>query len=66
MGYAVFTKLNKKDQEQEQANRKTMSDPSSPYIKTRDGPSWGLYQRENFWKLNDGQVPPFNTREYIT
>ncbi|TQN67199.1 putative lactate 2-monooxygenase, partial [Colletotrichum shisoi] len=24
-------------------------------------PSWGLYQRENFWKLNDGQVPQFNT-----
>ncbi|ROV88356.1 hypothetical protein VSDG_09429 [Cytospora chrysosperma] len=38
-----------------------MSDPDSPHIKTRDGPSWGLYQRENFWKLNDGQVPPFNT-----
>ncbi|KUI72580.1 putative lactate 2-monooxygenase PB1A11.03 [Cytospora mali] len=38
-----------------------MSDPNSPHIKTRDGPSWGLYQREKFWKLNDGQVPPFNT-----
>lgn len=38
-----------------------MSDPNSPHIKNRDGPSWGLYQRENFWKLNDGQVPPFNT-----
>lgn len=40
-----------------------MSDPNSPHIKKRDTPSWGLYQRENFWKLNDGQVPPFNTRK---
>ncbi|OBR02293.1 FMN-dependent dehydrogenase [Colletotrichum higginsianum IMI 349063] len=38
-----------------------MSDPNSPHIKNRDTPSWGLYQRENFWKLNDGQVPQFNT-----
>ena len=40
-----------------------MSDPNSPHIKKRDTPSWALYQRENFWKLNDGQVPPFNTRK---
>ncbi|KAJ9133439.1 FMN-dependent dehydrogenase [Pleurostoma richardsiae] len=38
-----------------------MSDPSSPFIKKRDSPSWGLYQRENFWKANNGEVPPFNT-----
>ncbi|GKT45459.1 putative leucine aminopeptidase 2 [Colletotrichum spaethianum] len=38
-----------------------MSDPDSPHIKNRDTPSWGLYQRENFWKLNDGEVPQFNT-----
>lgn len=40
-----------------------MSDPKSPHIQTRSDPPWGVYQRENFWKLNDGQVPPFNTRE---
>ncbi|KAH0428042.1 FMN-dependent dehydrogenase [Colletotrichum camelliae] len=38
-----------------------MSDPNSPHIKNRDTPSWGLYQRENFWKLNDDAVPLFNT-----
>ncbi|KAF6815329.1 FMN-dependent dehydrogenase [Colletotrichum sojae] len=38
-----------------------MSDPKSPHIKNRDTPSWGLYQRENFWKLNDDEVPLFNT-----
>ncbi|KAG7406455.1 putative lactate 2-monooxygenase [Fusarium oxysporum f. sp. rapae] len=38
-----------------------MSDPRSPHLKKRDSPPWGLYQRENFWKLNDGEVPPFNT-----
>ncbi|KAF4907927.1 putative lactate 2-monooxygenase [Colletotrichum fructicola] len=38
-----------------------MSDPNSPHIKNRDTPSWGLYQRENFWKLNDDEVPLFNT-----
>ncbi|KAK2615315.1 hypothetical protein N8I77_002078 [Diaporthe amygdali] len=38
-----------------------MSDPNSPHIKTRSDPSWGLYQRDNFWKLNDGEVPLFNT-----
>ncbi|KAG9495027.1 hypothetical protein J7337_013256 [Fusarium musae] len=38
-----------------------MSDPRSPHLKKRDTPPWGLYQRENFWKLNDGEVPPFNT-----
>ena len=38
-----------------------MSDPEAPGIAKRDTPSWGLYQRENFWKQNDGIVPPFNT-----
>ncbi|EXL66763.1 lactate 2-monooxygenase [Fusarium oxysporum f. sp. conglutinans race 2 54008] len=37
-----------------------MSDPRPPHLKKRDTPSWGLYQRENFWKLNYGEVP-FNT-----
>ena len=40
-----------------------MSDPKAPNIDNRDTPAWGLYQRENFWKPNDGQVPPFNTGE---
>lgn len=39
-----------------------MSDPNSPHIKARNDPSWGLYQRDNFWKLNEGEVPLFNTR----
>ncbi|KAH7233685.1 FMN-dependent dehydrogenase [Fusarium tricinctum] len=38
-----------------------MSDPESPHLKKRDTPPWGLYQRENFWKLNEGEVPLFNT-----
>ncbi|KAG6359330.1 hypothetical protein INS49_012851 [Diaporthe citri] len=38
-----------------------MSDPNSPHIKARNDPSWGLYQRDNFWKLNGGEVPLFNT-----
>lgn len=39
-----------------------MSDPSSPHIKNRDTPQWSLYQRDSFWKVNDGNTPPFNTR----
>jgi hypothetical protein len=38
-----------------------MSDPKNPNIKDRSTPQWGLYQRENFWKQNQGDVPPFNT-----
>ena len=38
-----------------------MSDPKQPNINNRDTPAWSLYQRENFWKLNDGEVPPFDT-----
>ncbi|KAJ5915094.1 hypothetical protein N7454_011206 [Penicillium verhagenii] len=38
-----------------------MSDPTNPHIKDRTTPQWGLYQRENFWKANEGQTPLFNT-----
>lgn len=36
-------------------------DANNPNIEKRTTPQWALYQRENFWKANDGQVPPFNT-----
>lgn len=42
-----------------------MSDANSPHIKKRDTPSWGLYQRDQFWKLNEGETPHFNTRKLI-
>ena len=35
-------------------------DRSNP-DRTKETPVWGLYQRENFWKSNEGQVPPFDT-----
>jgi hypothetical protein len=38
-----------------------MSDPNNPNIKSRSTPQWALYQRENFWKTNDGETPLFNT-----
>ena len=38
-----------------------MSDPENPNISKRSTPQWSLYQRENFWKTNKGEVPPFNT-----
>lgn len=38
-----------------------MSDPTNPHIKERTTPQWGLYQRENFWKQNEGKAPLFNT-----
>ena len=38
-----------------------MSDPRNPNIKNRNTPQWGLYQRELFWKDNEGEVPPFST-----
>lgn len=31
--------------------------PLSP----KNTPQWGLYQREQFWKDNEGEVPPFST-----
>ncbi|KAF2025115.1 FMN-dependent alpha-hydroxy acid dehydrogenase [Setomelanomma holmii] len=36
-------------------------DPNNPNLKTRTTPQYALYQRENFWKLNDGEVSLFNT-----
>ncbi|KAJ5304799.1 Vesicle-associated membrane protein-associated protein A [Penicillium atrosanguineum] len=38
-----------------------MSDPTNPNIKNRSTQQWGLYQRENFQKVNQGQTPLFNT-----
>ncbi|KAI9761138.1 MAG: Cytosolic iron-sulfur protein assembly protein [Chaenotheca gracillima] len=38
-----------------------MSDPKNPNINQRSTPQWALYQRENFWKPNEGEVPIFNT-----
>jgi len=29
--------------------------------KFRNTPEWAEYQRQNFWKANEGEVPPFNT-----
>lgn len=40
-----------------------MSDPTNPNIEKRSTPQWALYQREQFWKVNDGVTPPFNTRK---
>lgn len=36
-------------------------DPENPNLKSRSTPQYALYQRENFWKSNEGEVPPFNT-----
>ncbi|KAF1988084.1 FMN-dependent alpha-hydroxy acid dehydrogenase [Aulographum hederae CBS 113979] len=36
-------------------------DPNAPNGKNRSTPQYALYQRENFWKSNTGEVPPFNT-----
>ncbi|KAH3970078.1 hypothetical protein HBH51_119810 [Parastagonospora nodorum] len=36
-------------------------DPNNPNRKIRKTPQYALYQRENFWKTNNGQVPLFNT-----
>ncbi|KAL2013849.1 hypothetical protein VTN00DRAFT_1374 [Thermoascus crustaceus] len=38
-----------------------MSDPTNPNISKRSTEQWALYQRENFWKVNEGNWPPFNT-----
>ena len=38
-----------------------MSDPNDPLIAKRDTPHWSLYQRENFWKPSEGELPLFNT-----
>lgn len=36
-------------------------DPNTPNRKHRTTPEFAQYQRENFWKSNDGEVSPFNT-----
>jgi hypothetical protein len=36
-------------------------DPKSPNQGQRSTPEWARYQRENFWKLNTGEFPLFNT-----
>lgn len=36
-------------------------DPVNPNQKARSTPQYALYQRENFWKSNEGEVPVFNT-----
>jgi len=41
-------------------------DPVNPNQKVRSTPQYALYQRENFWKSNEGEVPLFNTGEYDT
>jgi hypothetical protein len=38
-----------------------MSDPNDPLISKRDTPQWSLYQRENFWKPSEGELPLFDT-----
>ncbi|PMD48123.1 FMN-dependent alpha-hydroxy acid dehydrogenase [Hyaloscypha variabilis F] len=38
-----------------------MSDPVNPNQEYRTTPQWGLYQRENFWKPNIGEMPLFST-----
>lgn len=40
-------------------------DAKFPHIKKRDTPKWGLYQRNLFWKYNEGEVPQFNTRAFV-
>ncbi|TID15554.1 FMN-dependent alpha-hydroxy acid dehydrogenase [Venturia nashicola] len=36
-------------------------DPKAPNAKSRSTPQYAIYQRENFWKTNGGEVPLFNT-----
>ncbi|KAE8822282.1 hypothetical protein PTNB85_06402 [Pyrenophora teres f. teres] len=36
-------------------------DPVNPNQKARTTPQYALYQRDNFWKSNEGEVPVFNT-----
>lgn len=38
-----------------------MSDPKIPELYPRTTPSWQSFQRHAFWRLNDGETPPFNT-----
>jgi hypothetical protein len=41
-------------------------DPENPNLKIRKTPQYALYQRESFWKSNDGETPLFNTGMYAT
>lgn len=36
-------------------------DPDAPNQKQRTTPEWAQYQRKNFWIVNEGGVPPFDT-----
>jgi hypothetical protein len=36
-------------------------DPENPNRKNRTTPQYALYQRKNFWKSNEGEVPLFDT-----
>ena len=36
-------------------------DANNPNKDRRTTPEYAEYQRDNFWKSNDGEVPPFNT-----
>jgi hypothetical protein len=36
-------------------------DVNNPNKDHRTTPEYAEYQRDNFWKSNDGEVPPFNT-----
>lgn len=38
-----------------------MSDANNPNIKQRTTQQWSLYQRELFWKPNNGELAPFST-----
>jgi hypothetical protein len=40
--------------------------PENPNSKIRQTPQYALYQRESFWKSNDGETPLFNTGMYTT
>jgi hypothetical protein len=36
-------------------------DPKAPNQELRSTPQWAMYQRKNFWKINEGELPLFNT-----
>ncbi|KAH7125185.1 FMN-dependent dehydrogenase [Dendryphion nanum] len=38
-----------------------MSDPQNPNRSSRTTPQYALYQRDSFWKTNNGETPLFNT-----
>jgi hypothetical protein len=41
-------------------------DPENPNRKIRTTPQYALYQRENFWKSNEGEVPLFDTGKFYS